>query len=373
MRCTATVLFLSLAACGAGGDTDATVHTLDRAGLEALPTLPVRDGTLLCTATGYSDCPLHTAIANRLDAERIALWEPGRTVRIWRAGDTMGTAVGRAGGDSGQYVFAMAVAAHGDGYQLVTADSGWRLLEYDRADRLAGTAGLPVHDDVTVIGFVGDQAVRQQLADWASTAGGHLVVRRLARATDSSGTVVLAAPVRWLRGSNPEAPPMAPLVASLPSWVLAGDGDVIWSPGDALVVIRQAPGGRVRWRLDGPLGDATTSEELDRRDSVIRAVPEFGQLEPEVLASLRSRSDSTFPMVAGLTVTPEGAVLVARAPVPGADSVDYLRLTADGAPVGRFRLGARERVLLAEGDSLLVHRPTEGEPFEVRWLTIGTP
>ncbi len=373
MRSFATILLLFLAACGTGGDADVPVRTLDRAGLDALPMLPVRDGTLLCTATGYSDCPLRTAIANRLDAGRIALWEPGRTVRIWHAGDTMGTAIGRSGGDSSQYTRTIAVGTRGDGYLLVTADSGWRLLEYAGEGTLSSTAPIPVHDELTVVGFVGDRAVRQRLAGWTSPEGGHLVVEGLDRATDSTGTVLLKAPVHWLRGSNSDAPPMAPLVASMPSWMLASDGDVIWSPGDALVVIRQAPDGRVRWRLEGPLGDATTAEELDRRDSAIRAMPEVAALDPDVLAGLRSRSDSTFPMVAGLTVSPEGTVLVARAPLPGADSVDYLRLAADGTPVGRLRLGARDRVLLAEGDSLLVHRPTEGEPFEIRWLTIGTP
>ncbi len=373
MRTTAAIILLALVACTAADNGNAPVHQLDRAGLEALPTLAITDGTLLCTATGYTACPLTSAIANRLDAGRIALWEAGGTVAVWRPGDTMGTDIGRRGGDSSEYRLAVAAAVQGDGYRLVTADTGWRLLEYGGDGRLTSRAELPVHDGVTVVGFIGKQAVRQQLAGWASPEGGHLVVTRLDRPTDSTGVTILEAPIRWLRGSDPAVPPVAPLVAAMPSWMLAGDGDIVWSPGDALVVIRQGPDGRVRWRLDGPAGDAVTGQDLDRRDSLVRTTPDMMGADSGALASMRSRSDTTWPMVAGLTVTPAGDVLVAMAPRPTADSVAYLRLAPDGTPTGRFRLGKRDRVLLAEGDSLLVHRPTEGEPFEVRWLTIGAP
>jgi hypothetical protein len=51
----------------------------------------------------------------------------------------------------------------------------------------------------------------------------------------------------------------------------------------------------------------------------------------------------------------------------------FYRLDPNGTPVARFTLDRRARILLAEGDSLLLHRPTEGEPWELRWVRLRAP
>lgn len=371
----ASLAFLSLLLATACGTTDAppaapAEHVLDSAALAELPALPVSEGSLLCTAIGTDECPLETAAANRLDGERIALWEPGSVIRVWRAGDTMGTPIGRTGGDESQYRLAIAVRAAGDRYRVITADSGWRRLDIGRDGTLLDQAIVPVRTPLTLVGYVGDQAVRQRMHGWNVGDGGRLTVTLLESATDTAGRDILVTPVRWLIGGTQSTPPLPPYIAASPSWALnPGDG-FAWSPGDSLVVEYRDLDDRLRWRLRGPAGPPVTERDMTLRESAVREASRMLPLIDEDFTSMRDRSDSVHPAVSALAVTPDGEVVVALATVPSRDSIDYLRLAADGRPIGRFTLERRVRILIAEGDSLLVHRPTEGEPWEVRWLTM---
>ncbi len=368
-----TGLLLLAAACGGTSTATVSERTVTEADLASLPELTVEDGTLLCTALGYDDCPLHSAVANRLDAQRIAIWEPGRTIRVWRAGDSMGIPIGRAGGDSSEYLRAMAIATDGSGYRVVTADSGWRLLRFNAEGRLEKTELLPLHQPMTMLGYVGTTPVRQAIRGWDADSAGKLTVTLLRRISDSVGTDVLTTPVPWMHSGSPLAPPLVPLITASPSWALETDGDIVWSPGSPFLVQRRAADGTVRWTLHGPAGPPVTDRELAIRDSVVRAASVLLPLEDDDFASMRDRSDTLHPAVTGLTVMPSGDILMARSVIPGRDSVEYLRLGPDGAPQTRFRLPERCQVLLAQGDSILVHRPTESEPWELRWLRLVTP
>src|SRR5690606_6962705 len=125
-----------------------------------------------------------------------------------------------------------------------------------------------------------------------------------------------------------------------------------------------------RWRIEGDHGPRVTPEEMDARDSTIRASADLTPYSDEHFIEMRTRSDTLHPAVSGLTVTPTGDVIVARTLLRSRDSLQYLRINAEGQPIGRFALDRRVRILLAEGDSLLTHTPTEGEPWEVRWMRL---
>jgi len=65
--------------------------------------------------------------------------------------------------------------------------------------------------------------------------------------------------------------------------------------------------------------------------------------------------------------------LVALATPPSADSVTLVRINSEGRPVGRLVLPSDTRVLVAVGDSLMVHQQHgETELREVRWLRLST-
>lgn len=359
-----------LAACGPEADSATVSVTLDSAAIAALPELMAEPGTLLCTATGHDGCPLHNAVANRLADGSIAIWEPGMTIHRFVPGDSVSRPLGQAGA-GGSYVNAMAIASTGTNrYRVVTYDGEWRVLTFDGAGNVQRTELIADPGMLNAVGFVGSQPVRQGMSGWGTDTAGHLTVTLLDRITDTSGTVILDTPVRWLRGGTEETGPIPPLLASTPVWTLTADGDLVWSPGDRLVVERRTRDGRVKWRLDGPAGRAITGGELDAREAVVRGEARHLPFTDEDYAEMRRRSDSLRAAVVGLTSTPDGRVILSQGPSADGRGIDFLRLAADGTPEARFRLDPRVKVLVAEGDSLLVHTPTEGEPWEVRWMRL---
>lgn len=345
-------------------------HRLTDSAIAALPVLAVSDGPLVCTAIGDGTCPLRSAAANRLDADRIALWEPGAPIRVWRAGDTLGTPIGSTGDDA-PYRLAVAVRADGRGFRLITADSGWHLLRMDRDGAVRDRTTLPVTAPLTVVGYVGNQAVRQEMAGWNTGDGGMLTVTLLDAPTDSTGRELLVTPVPWLLGGTASSPPLPPYVAANPAWALNPGNGLAWSPGGEFLVEYRDLSGGVKWLLRGPDGPPVTEADLDVRDAAVREASRLLPFGEEDYAAMRDRSDSLHPAVSSLAVVADGGVIVGLASVPTRGDVEYLRLDATGTPVGRFTLDRRARILLAEGDSLLVHRPTEGEPWEVRWVGVG--
>lgn len=370
----ATIALLILAGCGGSGDRPvvATEHTVTATELAALPTLTVDTGVRVCLATGYDDCPLHRAVANPLGGGRIALWEPNRTIMVWSPTDSSGSGVGRSGTKPGEYRSALAIRAKGSGYQIVAIDSGRQtLLDLDRNGDITRRSPLPMITGQAITGFVGDQPIRQRFHGWASADGGELQLIRLKQPTDSVGETILEAPVAWMRGGTVEQPPFPPLVATTPSWGMSTtDGTLYWSPGSTFQVEARNRSGKVIWRLDGPAGPAVTPADLDALEDSARARATLMPFAEEDFNKLRERSDSTFPAIAGMIALPTNGVLAVGPLTHGDSTRRYYRIDADGVPTAQFVLGARTHVLLAAGDSLLVHRPTMGEPWEVRWLEL---
>ena len=370
MRQTLLPLLMVAAACGDAAPPQTTVTTLSDSAIAALPELTVTPASLVCTSLGVDGCPLRSAVANRLDDGRIAVWEPGFTVYAFAPGDTNGTPIGSAGA-GGAYRHAVAVAQLGASrYQLILYGPQWRAMEIDDAGEITRVDTLPNPGLLTAIGYVGRQLIRQRMHAWSSDSGGRFTVTLLDKVTDTTGSTLLHVPLPWLRGEDPNAPPLPPLIASAPTWSLAPDGDVVWSPGDRLIVERRSPAGQVRWRIEGGPGPLVSEEDLNARESVVRTAAQGMPYAEEYFLGMRMRSDTLLPAVSGLTVTPAGDVSVARSVSPSRPVIDYLRLDPSGQPTGRFTLDGRIRILLAEGDSLLVHTPTESEPWEVRWMRV---
>ena len=369
MRRTILPFLMLVAACGDAAAPAQTMGLSDSV-VNALPELRVTPSSLVCTATGADGCPLRSAVANRLEHGRIALWEPGFTVYVFGAGDTVGTPIGLAGA-SGQYNYAVAVTEIGDDrYRLILVGLGWHAIDINGAGEVSHVDTLPDPGILTAIGYVGNQAVRQRMRGWTSDSGGRFTVTLLNSVTDTTGRELLDVPLPWLTGGNANGPPVPPLIASSPSWSLANDGDVVWSPGDRLTVERRSPSGQVRWRMEGGPGPLVSEAEFAAREADVRRAATDMPYTEEHFTEMRTKSDSLHAAVSGLTVTSSGEVFVARTLFPDRDSVSYLRLSPDGTPNGRFTLDKRVRVLLAERDSLMVHAPTEGEPWEVRWMRL---
>lgn len=366
----ASFLVTCLAACGGDGknvQAGPPAHTLTAAALDSLPRVAFTDGAAVCTADGRNDCPLHAAFANWAGADRFLLWEPGRTVRLWKAGDTSGVAIGVFGDGLGRYANISAAGPIGSGFGLVEAQSR-TLMRYGADGTYEKETPLPGVYGLVAWGFVGDLPIFQRLASADSGSVANLEVRILREAGDSAGKSVLTVPVPWLRLNDDALTTPAPLFAPTPVYAVTADRGIVWSRGDLLGAIRLGPSGDTLWTLSSTIaGPDVSAADLDgrRKDLAGAQVPQID------IDSMIARTAKHHPGVTGILLSRDGRIVLSGAPTTQRDSIDYVVLSKDGVPTGRFTFSSRVRPLLMSGDSLLVHRPTEGEPWEVRWLRMA--
>jgi len=324
--------------------------------------------TPICVADGYTDCPLRSALANGLGDGRVGIWEPRRRVLVLGADGTT-TAIG----DSTTPLNIAAITRNGRGFRAVVADdAGWHLVELDPAGQETQREPLPAASPRNIVGFVGRVPVAQRIANLDNPAGGSLEVDRLDAPADSAGTRLLGEQISWLREVGDFAMP-APLFAALPVYTVGEDGSIIWSPGQRFEVEARDRNGTPQWRLLGPSGPEITEEEFAVRASEAREFYAATPLAESDFNQMRVQAPKTHAAVTALVRSESGIVYVGGATPLAADSTTWFRLSEIGEPTGRFTLSASTRVLYARNDSLLVHRPTEGEPWEIRWIRLLPP
>jgi hypothetical protein len=359
----------TLTACS-GGDAPPTEHQLSDAELSALPRLEAADGRLVCTATGRELCPLGTAIANRLGGDRIALWEPGRQVLVLDGKNASGRPFGAQGLDVGQYAVALAVGPFKNGIAIVDGRRN-KLVQLNAEGDFEREDDLPPPTVNAAPGFIGDLPVLQTIRAESDSGIAQLRVEILQSQRERGGTLVLDVPISWLRLRGDSAVSFTPLFAPSPVYAVDQDETIVWSPGDAFRLERRTFAGKVKWSLASDRrGLAVTAGDIERRrEEIVRNAP-AGQLRLGELDSMTAVNGPEHPVISGILLEPQGRVLVAGSVAPTRDSVEYLLLDRDGRPTNRFTMQRRTRPLIFAGDSMLVHRPTEGEPWEVRWMML---
>ena len=358
-----------LAAC-TGDNSASSERFVAGSALDSLPALSIAEGRLVCTATGADGCPLSSAVANRFDDGRVAVWEPGSEVRILDAKNPSGRAFGVSGQGTGQYAVALAVGPYQGGIAIVDGQRN-RLLHYDDAGNFKREDVLPTPTPNAAPGFVGDTPVLQTLQAPSDSAVAHLKVELLTSQEERTGVTVLDVPVPWLRLRGDSAVSFTPFFPTSPVYSIDRDQTVVWAPGDSFRVERRGFKGAVKWTLvSDRQGLPVTERDIEIRRDLIYRTAARGQLRPGELDSMVAATASMHPVISGIVLESRGRVLVAGSIAPSRDSVEYLLLSNAGEPANRLTLPMRTHPLILSGDSLLVHRPTEGEPWELRWLIL---
>src|SRR5690606_31390202 len=147
---------------------------------------------------------------------------------------------------------------------------------------------------------------------------------------------------------------------------------VVWSPGDPFMIERRTVGRPLRWRVAGNVATPAGEADLDRIEAQAREATRGLQRPDKEPAPMRARSDTLSTTATDLTVSTDGSVMAALAKPATTDSFTLLRIDSDGRAVGRLRLDKKTNVLLAVGDSVLLHQPIDDrtEAREVRWAKL---
>ena len=158
------------------------------------------------------------------------------------------------------------------------------------------------------------------------------------------------------------------MFAIQPLYVFGEDGSLTWSSAEHLWVRQLNPAGGTAWTVTSDItGPPVTPAELAAQRKELESAG-----NPAIdLDTMEKLAPATHAAVASITLNRDGRVLVGRGNGVRADSTSYLLLSKAGVPSARFTLEQRAQPLLFTGDSLLVRRPTEGEPWEVRWLVLS--
>jgi len=363
---------LTLAACReSGGGKTLPVRFVSDSALGALPVASVSDAQLVCTALGAGACPLRSAVANWLTPSRVVVWEPGRPVMLIDKEHPTGKVAGSFGDKPGQYVYATAVGML-EGQLAIVDMQRTKLVRYKDDETFDREDNIPRPDENAAPGFAGSTPVLQSIGADADSGIAHLRVRILRSQTEIGGTKVLDLPLPWLRLTGRDALDATPLFPALPRYAIDADKSIVWTPSDSFLVQRRTFDGEVQWTLASDRkGVEVTEQDITRRRDEISRLSPAGTLKPGDLDSMQLRTGKRHPVLGGIVVEPKGRLLLAGAATPTRDSVDYIVAEHSGEPTHRFVLPGRTHVLLFAGDSLLVHRPTEGEPWELRWLRLG--
>lgn len=368
LRATRLAVPILLAASACTGGKALSVRSITQATLDSLPLDTVATGRLLCTADGRSSCPLHMAVANWLGRDRFVVWQPGAPVQLWSGNDTVPLALGATAGANGQPIFALAAGPDGRRIAIVARDPRLRLVTFDERGAVVSSRPLTEASEFAVRGMIGAQAVRQGVRFNTAGDSASFVVQRLSAIDDTTGTVILTVPLPWLPVHNHDID----LTTFFPPWpvyTLTGEGTLIWSPAARLELHAIGRTGREEWAITSDItGPKVTSADSAAMVARLLDPSSPSGLTPAQVDTMASRTGPVEPAVSGIIASPSGDLLVGGATQPSADSVVYYRLHRDGTPYARFRLGRRTTPLLLSGDSLLVHQPTEGEPWELRWL-----
>ena len=369
----ATVAVFAFTACHGAAGTRAPAgppveRTVTAAALDSLPRVTVTDGHLVCLADGQSPCPVDLATANWVHDDRFATWEANRQVQIWSPNQPNPLTIGEVGAGIGQYRTVVSVAANGPGYFVIDAASN-NLLRFDGNGHYQSSVPVAPSGMTHATGFVGDIPLLQLILPTAADSPAVFEVREIQAPGDTLGRTVLKLPLPWLRIRDGRTARELPLFPVLPSYAIAADSDIVWSNGDVFSVRRQSASGALRWSLSSAVtGPPVTPEQISE---------ERAKLGPTPDAAAAARFDSSVALsakahaaITGLVLAHDGRVLVLGAQPPGRDSIDFYSLSNSGEPNGRFSLPRRSRVLLFNGDSLLVQRPGANMNQELRWLLL---
>ena len=369
----APIAVFALAACHDAAGTRQPAgppveRTVTAAALDSLPRLAVTDGHLVCLADGQSPCPVDLATANWVHNDRFATWESNRQVQIWSPKQSDPQTVGEVGPGTGQYRLVVSVAANGAGYFVIDAASN-NLLLFDGKGHYQSSVPVTPSGMTHATGFAGDIPLLQLILPTAADSAAVFEVREIEGPGDTLGRSVLKLPLPWLRVRDGKPVRQLPLFPVLPSYGIAADSDIVWSAGDVFSVQRQSASGALRWSLTSTApGPAVTPEEISQERARLGAAPDAAALAR--FDSSVALTDKFHSAITGLIVAHDGRVLVVGAQTPARDSIDFYSLSNSGEPTGRFSLPRRSRVLLFNGDSLLVQRPGANVNQELRWLLL---
>lgn len=360
-----------LAVACAGGDAPpadpATVRLLSASEYAALAPLALEPVRPLCgTAPDACRAGALGIVAVRDDGA-VAFVLEGRQPQLMLVDDSVAPArpIGRAGGGPGEYRMALGLAFTRDGGLEVLDWLQRRTVRFARDGAPAASGVIPLPRGFITAGYVGD-SLRSVATDLTRVREDSAEVTVVAIAGGAAEPVPLLRLARREPAIGVEEMRPAPgIFAPVPRWVLAPDGRVLHTPADQwrVDIFDQAGRHALRAGFDvepRAVTDAEAARERERRLGRVGNAQMRAAMERTMGAPA-----ARHPAITDLRALHDGRIWVRESPGEVGDSVSWVVLAADGAPVGRAELAVEDLPVGAHAGLVLLSTDSG-----LRWVRV---
>ncbi|MDZ4257184.1 MAG: hypothetical protein U0974_03100 [Gemmatimonadales bacterium] len=368
------------AACGArdtpqgiAAEVPQTIHA--RSAYDVLPVIALVPVRPAC-AVDALDCSPGGEVKAVADSEgRLLVWSLDKALHEIAGEGSPANVVGRVGGGPGEYQKIWAAGFSRSGELLAFDPLQQRLLRYDRSGSPMATSQVELPPGFIDASFVAGE-LRALAVDHAGGSGGPDSASVSVFALEPDGKKprrLFTLPVRQLALAIGEMTAVPGLFAARPQWQVLADGQVLYSPGTALLVHRYDETGApvLHAGFDAQPREVTEDEAERSLEAVLRQTRN-SQMRDAMRASQAGRVAERQPAITALRQLENGQIWMREAPRAAGDSVRWLVLDSAGAPVGSVMLDTESRVLTASQGLILVSQPGAVDPSEsLVWMRVA--
>lgn len=271
------------------------------------------------------------------------------------------------------------------GFFVAVGDSAWRLhrpddvkyLAFDRQGRALSTVSTAIRIDYAGSAAGGELFVRLLVPGGKEVGDTVLAEIEVVAPRSRAGEVVARLPVPATRREGSDMNPLPPFVTAARVWGVTPDERLFFTDAESysVLVLDTARNAR-RLIVDAPRRPVDPAE-VDRSASKFLAMmPPSGRFREAAEADVnrRRRSSAKFhPAITDIRFARNGTVFIRGGPDPDEGTVRWDVFTRDFAPIAFFILDDADRLLMIDGDSLLIARQVTASSKQVVWTMMRRP
>lgn len=380
-RGVAPFLWTLVSALGCGGESQVPVLysegaaiTVDRATYSAMPSIPLDSLGMVCPVNRGA-CPREELL--------LAARAPDGTIAV---ADRIGGVFlfHPDGSPSRQIQFDKSPARRTGfgGHFVALGDSAWRLhrpddiryVTFDHEGRGLNNVTGAIRLDYAGSAAGGDLFVRLLLPGGKQVGDTVLAEIEVVAPRSRAGDVIARIPLPATRREGSDLNPLPPFFAATRVWGVTPDERLYYSDAESYsVLVLDTAGTSKRLIVDAPRRPIDPAE-IDRAASKFMAMmPASGRFRDAAAADVdrrRMASAKYHPVITDIRFTRDGTLFIRGGPDPDDGQVRWDIFSRDFAPRAQFMLDDVDRLLMIEGDSLLIAREGPAGSKQVLWVVM---
>lgn len=271
------------------------------------------------------------------------------------------------------------------GFFVALGDSAWRLhrpddtryVVFDRQGRGLSNVTSAIRIDYSGSAAGGELFVRLLIPGGKELGDTVLAEIEVIAPRARAGDVIARLPVPATRREGSDLNPLPPFFTAARVWGVTPDERLFFADAESYSVLVLDTTRNVRRLIVDAPRRAVDPAEIDRSASkFLSMMPLSGRFREaaEADVSRRRRSSAKFhPAITDIRFARDGKLFIRGGPDPDEGTVRWDVFTHDFAPVAFFVLDDADRLLMIDGDSLLIARQVMASSKQVVWMMMRRP